>query len=154
MTRAPLVVEAGPRTIESHARVGGAGIADIVRLAYGVDLPQLTVGLPLGLLPPPPSLPTPGAGAAGHAILPAPGTITALHVPADLPDSVIVALGCAVADVIRPLLSGCERKAGVVVARAASTAGTTALSEQVAPAIGITVSSVDRGSSALKGSTP
>ncbi|MBB5803135.1 biotin carboxylase [Saccharothrix ecbatanensis] len=111
-----VLTAAGPRVIESHTRVGGAGIAELVRLAHGVDLARLTVGVPLGLARPPAAFPDAIGGAASRAVLPAPGVVTAVRVPDDLPPMVSVALDCRVGQVIPPLLSGNDKKAGVVIA--------------------------------------
>ena len=133
-----MLTPAGPRIIESHTRVGGGGIPAVVELAYGVDLPRLTVAVPLGLAAPPRALPEPIGGAASRAILPAPGRVTGIAVPGELPGGVRVSVECSVGDVIGPLRSAHDKKAGLVVAAGPDAATAAARCERVRDAIRVT----------------
>ncbi|MFE7271047.1 ATP-grasp domain-containing protein [Streptomyces sp. NPDC057623] len=71
-----VLTDRGPRVVETHARPGGDGIVELVRLATGVDVQQLTFdwlsGRPLDL-----KLPQDASGAAATWFLtPPPGTVT------------------------------------------------------------------------------
>ncbi|MFJ8113198.1 ATP-grasp domain-containing protein [Streptomyces sp. NPDC096132] len=69
-----IVTPSGPRIVESHNRPGGDGIPYLVHLATGINLAELAVAVPLGLMevPPPPPRPT---GAAVHFWVGEPGTV-------------------------------------------------------------------------------
>jgi len=54
----------GPRILESHNRIGGDNITDLVRIVYGVDFERLAIGVPLGLLPWTGNVPPANGGAA------------------------------------------------------------------------------------------
>jgi biotin carboxylase len=71
----------GPRVIESHNRIGGDRIADLVRAVYGTDLERLTIGVPLGLLAWDGAAPRAAGGAAVRFLTPQPGTLTEVIVP-------------------------------------------------------------------------
>jgi biotin carboxylase len=62
----------GPVVIESHNRIGGDRIGDLVEAAYGIDLTSWAVGWPFRLVDEPPARP----GAAGGAC------VRFLHAPA------------------------------------------------------------------------
>jgi biotin carboxylase len=66
----------GPRIVESHNRVGGDKINELVKIACGIDMISLTFEWALGrceALNPPPAL---QAGAAVRFFVPQPGTVT------------------------------------------------------------------------------
>ena len=65
----------GPRILESHNRIGGERIHELMQMAFGVDITRMTVAVPLGLEPMP-QLPTPRQhGAAMKHLLPTPGRV-------------------------------------------------------------------------------
>jgi biotin carboxylase len=66
----------GPRIIESHNRIGGGRLRDLVWRAYGLDLARLAVSVPLGLEPAPATAPVPTGGAAIRFFQPPPGVVT------------------------------------------------------------------------------
>lgn len=109
---------AGPRVIESHNRVGGDRINDLVRIAYGVNMKSLALAWQCGaaeaLQAPPPLR----AGAAIRFFTPPPGTVMAIE-HADtvrgLPGFEDLRLSVRVGDTVRPVRSSDER-AGQVIA--------------------------------------
>ncbi|WP_054950383.1 ATP-grasp domain-containing protein [Numidum massiliense] len=56
----------GPRIVESHDRPGGDRINELVRLAYGVDMKEMTLGWPCGLVEPLETSPQIQGGSAIH----------------------------------------------------------------------------------------
>ena len=109
------ITSGGPRIIESHNRIGGDKIRELVRRAHGIDLPALTVGCPLGLLPPPPAAPVASAGAAIRFLAPAPGTVRRISVPEPERADDIVSLDVAVGDRVGPVRSSDDRAGHVLV---------------------------------------
>ncbi|GAA0628749.1 hypothetical protein GCM10010174_56010 [Kutzneria viridogrisea] len=68
----------GPRILETHSRIGGGGIDELVRRAHGVDLSRVQVTVPLGLEEfTPPDLDA-GRGAVMIFFAPKPGRVTAV----------------------------------------------------------------------------
>lgn len=65
----------GPQVIESHDRIAGDRIADLVLNAYEIDLEQYAVGAPFGLLPELPDRPAPLRAAATRFLTAEPGTV-------------------------------------------------------------------------------
>jgi biotin carboxylase len=108
----------GPRIVESHSRIGGAHISELIQLATGVDVVRLSVALPLGLATLPEPVRAPG-GAAMRFLLPDPGVVASVAVapgPAD-PDGTEIHIEAEPGTVIPPLRSGYDRVAGYVIAR-------------------------------------
>ncbi|MFF2412040.1 ATP-grasp domain-containing protein [Streptomyces sp. NPDC058092] len=70
----------GPVVIETHTRVGGDCIPELVELATGQDQYERAVAALLGAGPALPPTPTAPAAAIGFVIPPAPGTLTALSI--------------------------------------------------------------------------
>jgi biotin carboxylase len=136
------LTSAGPRIVESHNRIGGDNITDLVHAVYGVDFERLAVGVPLGLLPWPGTVPTARGGAAIRFLTPPPGTVRAVHRPraggssepgvdgsetgvdgsqADGSEAgVTVHIGVRPGDTIRPLTWSVDRVAGHVMATGTS----------------------------------
>ncbi|MDX3583349.1 ATP-grasp domain-containing protein [Streptomyces europaeiscabiei] len=79
-----IVTPEGPRIVESHNRPGGDSIPLLVELATGVNLAELALAVPLGLLDVPEN-PGKRRASAIHFWVGTPGTITATP---RLPDSV------------------------------------------------------------------
>ncbi|GAA4685020.1 hypothetical protein GCM10023347_45270 [Streptomyces chumphonensis] len=67
--------ERGVRVIESHNRVAGDAIPELVRAAYGVDLGTLALGWPFRLVAELPDRPVAHAGAAVRAVVGEPGEV-------------------------------------------------------------------------------
>ena len=113
---------AGPRIIESHNRIGGDNITDLVRQVHAVDFERLAVGVPLGLLPWAGDPPTATGGAAIRFFTPPPGTVRRIDRPAhhELEPGVTLTIGVAVGDTIPQLTWSVDRVAGHVMATAPS----------------------------------
>ncbi|MCK7627378.1 ATP-grasp domain-containing protein [Streptomyces sp. RS10V-4] len=65
----------GPAVIESHNRIGGDAIPDLVRGAYGIDLTSYALGWPFGLVPELPDHPPAHAGAGTRFLVGVPGRV-------------------------------------------------------------------------------
>jgi biotin carboxylase len=70
---------AGPRIIESHNRVSGDRVMDLVEAVYGIDLEQYAVGWPHGLVQELAGRPSPRCAAATRFLTAAPGTVVAIE---------------------------------------------------------------------------
>ncbi|MDF9817058.1 ATP-grasp domain-containing protein [Streptomyces sp. SPB162] len=105
----------GPRILESHNRIGGDKIRELLRRAYGLDVVALTAGCPLGLLPPPAEPPVPRRGAAIRFLIPPPGTVRRLTLPDTAGTTAEIRLDVAVGDEVHPVRSSRDR-AGYVIA--------------------------------------
>lgn len=73
-----VITDAGPRLMETHNRMAGLGIPEVVRRAYGIDTNRLFLGAALGLTEFPAEPPALRGGAALRVFAPPPGTLTAL----------------------------------------------------------------------------
>jgi len=73
-----VITSTGPRLIETHNRMGGAGIPEVVRRAYGIDVNRLFLGAALGLVALPDPPPRPCGGAALRFLTPQPGTVASV----------------------------------------------------------------------------
>ncbi|MDT7786185.1 MAG: hypothetical protein QOF58_4604 [Pseudonocardiales bacterium] len=130
----------GPRVIESHNRIGGDKIRELVRRAYGHDLVQLTVGCPLGLTPPPEPAPA-RRGAAIRFLTPASGTVARIVLPLDT-EGCVIDLAVGTGDVIGEVRSSGDRS-GYVLAEGVDAEDATGRGERVRDAI--TVETVPAG---------
>ncbi len=119
----------GPRIIESHNRIGGAKIRELLRLAYGLDLVALTVAVPLGLSEPPLTTPLPLGGAAIRFILPEPGVVQKIDLPAVSPSEAAV-IDIAPGDTVREVRCSADRP-GYVLAGAHNAAAAAQRCEQL-----------------------
>ncbi|GAB1646566.1 ATP-grasp domain-containing protein [Krasilnikovia sp. MM14-A1259] len=72
----------GPRVLESHNRMGGGGIRELVRRVYGLNFSRMTLSVPLGLEPLPIAV-SPTGAAAIRFLIPPPGTVAAIEGPPD-----------------------------------------------------------------------
>jgi len=70
-----IVTADGPRILESHNRMAGVGIPELVRRAYGVDESRWFLSVTMGLEPLPQQSPRSIGGAAIRFFAPPPGTI-------------------------------------------------------------------------------
>lgn len=73
-----VITAAGPRLMETHNRMAGLGIPEVVRRAYGIDTNRLFLGAALGLTEFPAEPPALRRGAALRVFAPPPGVITAI----------------------------------------------------------------------------
>ncbi|MFT2017685.1 ATP-grasp domain-containing protein [Streptomyces sp. 796.1] len=73
-----ILTDRGPRILETHCRIGGGGIHELVRRAYDIDLSRLQVAVPLGLETFTPHSLDAGRGAVMIHFMPKPGLVTAI----------------------------------------------------------------------------
>ncbi|MEU7942540.1 serine O-acetyltransferase EpsC [Microbispora bryophytorum] len=73
----------GPVVIESHNRVAGDMIPELVRGAYGIDLVEYALGWPFGLVPELPDRPEAHAGASVRSLVGEPGRVESVEGVAD-----------------------------------------------------------------------
>ncbi|MFF5788490.1 ATP-grasp domain-containing protein [Streptomyces sp. NPDC012693] len=113
----------GPVVIESHNRLGGDNIVELVEAAYGVDMIAYGAAWPLGLTEPLAEAPAPKAAAVMRAVLREPGTVTAVsgvEAVRARPDVLAAQVSVRAGDTVRPLNDNWDRL-GSVVATAADT---------------------------------
>jgi hypothetical protein len=130
----------GPRVLESHARLAGSGAPELVRRAFGLNLPRMMLTVPLGIEQLPSTPPEPTCGAAVRFFTPPPGVVKSITVDDDIPavvrwvppgeapkvflpyldELVDVEVGAVIAknvgDVIPPLLTVADCTSGYVIA--------------------------------------
>lgn len=124
----------GPRVIESHNRIGGDKIRELVRRACGLDLVRLTVGCALGLLPPPERVAAAG-GAAIRFLAPPRGTVRNISLPQDT-EACVIDLAVEIGDVVGELRSSGDRS-GYVLAEGVDAVDAARRAERVRDAITI-----------------
>ncbi|MEU0334063.1 ATP-grasp domain-containing protein [Streptomyces sp. NPDC006193] len=136
----------GPVVIESHNRVGGGHINELVEAAYGIDLIGYGVAWPLGLVEALPGSPVAKGGACTRFVRRDPGTVTAVSGVEEIaarPDVLAAQVSVRPGDTVRPLRDNWDRL-GFVAVRAEDTDAAVALCErlteevrvEVAPAAG------------------
>lgn len=69
----------GPRIVESHDRVGGDRINELVRVAYGIDMKALALGWAADVVDALPGPPAPCAAAAIRFVTPPPGVVRSVE---------------------------------------------------------------------------
>jgi biotin carboxylase len=124
----------GPVVIESHHRVGGGHIGELVQQVYGVDLLREAVGWATGLRPALPGPPEPRCAASTRFVVREPGTVTAVsgvtQAAARL-DVLSAEVTASPGDTVRPLRDNWDRLGSVVV-RAEDTATAVELARRLA----------------------
>ncbi|MFF8867289.1 ATP-grasp domain-containing protein [Streptomyces sp. NPDC015139] len=123
----------GPVVIESHNRLGGGHIVDLVEAAYGIDMIAYGAAWPLGLVEPLAAPPEPKAAAAMRAVVREPGTVTAVSGVERVrarPDVLAAQVSVRPGDTVRPLGDNWDRLGSVVVT-AADTDGAVELCERL-----------------------
>jgi biotin carboxylase len=130
----------GPQVIEVAARLGGGHDAELVEVATGVALNDLTIaaalGEPLRLPRPEPRV----GGAVTHFLVASPGALESVEVPDDLEGVVRVRIYREPGFVLMPLRRGADR-AGAVLAVGDSRAEAVARAKDAAAAIRFRVAS-------------
>jgi biotin carboxylase len=121
----------GPRIIESHNRIGGDKISELLRRVYGLDMLALTAGCPLGLLRPPTDAPVARGGAAIRFLMPPPGTVCSIVVPDTGGTTADIHLKVAVGDQVRPGQTVDDR-AGYIMVDGVDAADAAAVCEDLA----------------------
>ncbi|MEV5844056.1 ATP-grasp domain-containing protein [Streptomyces sp. NPDC051985] len=125
------VTARGPRVLESHNRIGGDKIRELLRLAMGLDLVSLTAGCPLGLLPPPTPTAETARAAAVRFLTPPPGVVRGVSVPDTQGSNAVIQLDVGVGDRIGPVRRSQDR-AGYVLTDGANPAGAARACEELA----------------------
>jgi biotin carboxylase len=125
------LTSSGPRIVESHNRVGGDRINELVEIAYGVDLDKLTLGWPFRRVPEVEEQ-RPHAGAAIRFFTPGPGTvrsISGVEEARELQGIQEIDIAVSPGTHLNPLNSNWER-AGYVIAKAPTVEEAIVLCEQ------------------------
>ncbi|MEU2995572.1 ATP-grasp domain-containing protein [Streptomyces griseoincarnatus] len=133
------ITRKGPRILESHNRIGGDKIRELLRRAYGLDVVALTAGCPLGLLRPPADPPAARRGAAIRFLTPLPGTVRTIALPDTDGTTAEIRLDVEVGDRIRPVRSSQDR-AGYVIADGTDAADAARVCEALADRVRIETS--------------
>ncbi|NBE50755.1 ATP-grasp domain-containing protein [Streptomyces boluensis] len=102
----------GPRIIESHNRMGGERLHELMEMAFGLDVTRLSVTVPLGIEPLPRMTDLGTRGAAIRHILPAPGRVVAIsgveEATAAAPE-LRIRIGAEVGDSVGAVVDGVTR---------------------------------------------
>lgn len=112
----------GPVIVESHNRVGGDRINELVETAYDVDMDRYALGSRFGLIEPLQQSPQLVAGAAIRFFTPSPGRVievTGAATIAEDPSLVELEISVKPGDEVRPL-TWSEDRVGHVIARGAT----------------------------------
>ncbi|MEU1214171.1 ATP-grasp domain-containing protein [Streptomyces sp. NPDC005790] len=123
----------GPVVIESHNRIGGGHIGELVRTAYGIDLAAYGVGWPLRAVQELAGEPRPVAAACVRFVLRDPGTVTAVSGVEEVaahPDVLGAHVSVRPGDTVRPVRDNWDRL-GYVSVRAADTDSAVSLCERL-----------------------
>jgi biotin carboxylase len=126
-----------PRLIETHNRVGGDRIHDLVEAACGVDLDRLWIGGPVGLVPPLAGPPPVSRAAATRFVLAEPGEVVAIDGVEEVhahPAVIGFDLSVGVGDRVGQLRTSWDR-IGQVLVTAPTTATAVALADDLAARI-------------------
>lgn len=103
----------GPRIIESHNRIGGDKIRELVLLSTGIDLLTATLRTALGNAVPP-VRPRTAKGAAIRFLTASPGTLLSVETPKGLPEGVRLSVDVVAGDKIHTLRSSHDRLGYVI----------------------------------------
>jgi biotin carboxylase len=128
-----------PVLIESHNRVGGDRIHDLVECAFGVDMDKVALAWPHGLMPPLTGAPEARCAAATRFFVAPPGEVVAIEGVDEArqhPGVVGLDVTVAVGDTVRPLRASWDR-CGQIVVTAPTTAQAAALVDRLASQIRI-----------------
>ncbi|GGN22650.1 biotin carboxylase [Actinoplanes campanulatus] len=108
----------GPLVIESHDRIAGDRIGDLVRNAYEIDLEEYAVAAPFGLLPELPDRPVPLRATATRFITAEPGLVTGFEGIEDVaehPDLIELDLFVKEGDRTAPVTDNFDRSGQILV---------------------------------------
>jgi biotin carboxylase len=123
----------GPRVIESHNRIGGDKINEMVQIAYGVDMDTLALAWPFGLIEALDRPPVMVSGAAIRFFVPPPGAvreISGVEEVTQAPGLVELELLCRAGSRISPLRWS-EDRVGFVLTKGTTARAAVATSEQL-----------------------
>jgi biotin carboxylase len=127
----------GPRVIESHDRIAGERIPELVVNAYEIDLEQYAVGAPFGLLPELPDRPVALRGAATRFLSAEPGVVTGFtgaEAVRDHPDTIDLLLFVKPGDRVVSVVDNFDRS-GQVLATGVDTAAAAQTADELAALI-------------------
>jgi hypothetical protein len=129
--------------IESHNRVGGDRISELVQAAYGIDLDLFTLGWPFRVVPELSTRPRPLRAAATRFLVAEPGRVTAIEGVEEVrahPDTLDLEVNVAVGDTVGPLEANWSRL-GQIVATGTDTTAAIAACEHLLSKITVTTRS-------------
>lgn len=102
----------GPAVVEGHNRIGGDGIAHLVKGAFDIDLTSYGLGWPFGLVQELPDYPEPVAGASTRFLISAPGNVESIdgvQEALEQPGVLTVQISTKVGATVRPLKDNWDR---------------------------------------------
>ncbi|MCJ1678227.1 ATP-grasp domain-containing protein [Streptomyces sp. APSN-46.1] len=136
----------GPKVIESHNRVAGDAIPELVRSAYGIDMMTLALGWPFRLVEELPDRPVAHAGASVRVLVGEPGTVESVEGVAEAlrQEGVIdVRISAKPGDAVRPVRDNWDRLGLVAVAGPDTTAAVRRGAEVIRDSIRVRVLGAD-----------
>jgi biotin carboxylase len=140
----------GPAIIESHNRIAGDAITDLVNGAYGIDLVAYALGWPFGLVPELPGTPEARAGASTRFLVGDPGRVESVDGVEEAlrcEDVLAVRLSVKPGDVVRPLRDNWDRLGLVAVTGPDATAAIGRGAELIGETVEIRIAGTDGGGS-------
>jgi biotin carboxylase len=135
----------GPRIVESHNRIGGYAINEMIEVVYGVDMERYALASGFDLVEPLAASPEPRCGVALRALLPKPGRVvevTGLEAVREDPDFIHVTVQVEPGHVVAPLTWN-QDIGGFLVARGADAAEAIANCERLVEAVHIRTEPVE-----------
>jgi biotin carboxylase len=124
----------GPRIVESHNRVAGGRVMDLITTVYGIDLEHYTVGWPFRLVPELPARPEARGAAAVRFLTAEPGTVVAVEGAEEVrahPDVLDLEVEVEAGDVVHEVTDNFFRS-GELLVKAGDTAAAVELAESLA----------------------
>ena len=135
----------GPRIVESHNRIGGYAINEMIEVVYGIDMERYALASGFDLVEPLAASPEPRCGVALRALLPKPGRVvdvTGLEAVREDPAFVHVTVQVEPGHVVAPLTWN-QDIGGFIVARGADAAEAIANCERLVDAVHIRTEPVE-----------
>ncbi|MEU9438254.1 ATP-grasp domain-containing protein [Streptomyces sp. NPDC048252] len=140
----------GPAIIESHNRIAGDAITDLVEAAYGIDLVTYALGRPFGLVPELPGTPEARAGASTRFLVGDPGRVASVDGVDEAlrcEDVLAVRLSVQPGDTVRALKDNWDRLGLVAVTGQDASAAIRRGAELITDTVEIRIVGADGGSS-------
>lgn len=139
----------GPAIIESHNRIAGDAITDLVQGAYGIDLVTYALGWPFGLVPELPGSPEAHAGASTRFLVGDAGrveSVSGVEEARSLPDVLAVRLSVGPGDAVRDLKDNWDRLGLVAVTGPDATSAIRRGAELIRDTVEVRIARTDGGS--------
>ncbi|GGK73934.1 ATP-grasp domain-containing protein [Mangrovihabitans endophyticus] len=136
----------GPAIIETHNRISGDAVPELVERVYGVDLSTYALAWPFGLVEPLPDEPGADGAAASRFVLGRPGTVVSVEgaeQAAAEDDVFVVRISAKPGDTVRQLTDNWDRLGLVAVAGPDTSAALLRSEKLINDRIRITVSHAD-----------